>query len=375
MIDGKLVVFFKESKNNGCNFYRIRQPAIKIAERENLICAPSSELNSNEMREMWFEQADVVVTQVTSEPFLEVMKDWKGRKRFVIDWDDNLFAVSPYNPAYVDHGYKNVKVKISGKDEMLWKDGEKGFDITANKLRIEIFSKCLAMADMVTTTSPILSGMFKQFNKNVKVLKNYLDLSIWNPLLLTKDNTIRIGWQGGSSHFEDWHVIKEAMRDILFSNPNCTLIIMGTCFNGVIDSLPKDQVKIEEWVGIDAYPHKFKSLNLDIGIAPIENNAFNTCKSELKWEEYSSLEIPCVCSGIPPYSLNVNHGETGFLASGKAEWVKYLQDLIDSAELRRKIGKNAREYIEQHYDINKMIVQYEDAYKVLCNMKKELILQ
>lgn len=374
MIDGKVVVFFKESKPNGCNFYRIKQPALKMAERGNIISAPSSELKTEEEREMWFEQSDIVVTQITSEPFLEVMQMWKGQKRFVIDWDDNLFNVSPYNPAYVDHGYKDVEVEIDGEKKMLWKDGVNNFHIDENKNRIKIFSKCISMANMVTTPSPILSGMFKQFNQNIRVIKNLIDFSIWNPLPLMKDKTIRIGWQGGSSHYEDWHVVKDAIKRILVDNPHSRLVIMGSCFKGITDALPPAQVEIHDWVGIDAYPHKFKTLNLDIGIAPLENNSFNTAKSELKWTEYSALNIPCVCSAIPPYSLNVHHGDTGYLAATTQEWVDVLQHLIDHDGERAVVGQQARDHVFANYNLDNQITKYEDLYQVLAGMKKELIL-
>ena len=149
---------------------------------------------------------------------------------------------------------------------------------------------------------------------------------------------------------------------------------MGTPFSGIIKELPANQVQLENWVSIEAYPHRFRTLNIDIGIAPLENNIFNTCKSELKWEEYSALKIPCVCSNIPPYSLNVYDNDTGFLCSKEDEWVETLQRLIDDKALRERIGEDAYNYVRNSYDIDKEVVQYEDNIKIMCNMKKELIL-
>src|SRR3990167_3101430 len=149
MIDGKLVAYFKEASNrSGCNFYRIFQPALKLAEREQIVACPSSQLDSLDDKEMWFEKADVLVTQVTSEVMLETMLHYKskGRGKWVIDWDDNLYEVSPYNPAYKMHGYREVEVEVDGKKTMLWKDGQDGFDIKANKHRLRVFTECLRNA-------------------------------------------------------------------------------------------------------------------------------------------------------------------------------------------------------------------------------------
>ena len=374
MIDNKIVVFFKESKNNGCNFYRILQPAMKLAEKGRIIAAPSSQLQNDQEREIWFEQADIVVTQQTSEPLLEVMKENRTKKRFVIDWDDNIFDVSPYNPAYESCGYKDVEVTLSGQRRFLWKDGEQGFSVAKNRERLQTFAKCLSLASLVTCPSPILSGKFKQLNKSTKVIKNFLDFSVWQPLELPKTDKIRIGWQGGHSHFEDWHVVKEAMKIILDKNKNVELVIMGSHFLGATKEFNLSQVKTEPWVDIMAYPHKFKTLNLDIGIAPLKNDLFNTAKSELKWTEYSALGIPAVCSNIPPYMLNVRDGETGFLCGSVEEWVIVLQKLINDKELRQRIGKQAMKHVREHYDIEKNIEEYENLYLSLTGMRKELIL-
>lgn len=375
MIDNKIVCYSKEASNRtGCNFYRIFQPSSKMSERGNLIVCPSSQLNTIEEKDLWFDQSDIVFTQITSELMLEMMIEMKGKKRFVLDWDDNIFALSPYNPAYKDHGCREVKVTINGEEKMLWEDGKNGFSIEANKKRLSMFVECMRRADLVTTPSPILSGIFKKINIKTKVLKNFIDFNIWNPLRLQKDDKIRIGWQGGDSHFEDWCLIKDAVREILEANKNTILVIMGTKFGGVIKDLPKDQVQMEGWLPVESYPYKFKTLNLDIGLAPLENNEFNTAKSELKWEEYSALEIPCVCSNIPPYSFSVHDGDTGFLCKSKEDWVDTLQRLINSAELRKSVGKEARKYVLENYDLDKEVVQYEDAFKVLCGMRKELIL-
>mgnify|MGYP001577739387 CR=1 FL=1 len=377
MIEGKPVVYFKESTNrNGCGFYRIYQPAVKLSERGSVMACPSSELKTIEDKELWFERADLIVTQITSDIQLEMMitEKAKGKGRWVIDWDDNVFNVSPYNPAYKDHGIKEVEVTLGGEKKTLWEDGRDGFSIKSNKERLIIFTECLRNADLVTTPSPILSGMFKKINPNVKVLRNFLDLNVWKPLPTQKDDKIRIGWQGGDSHFEDWCLISDALGGILRANKNVILVMMGTHFTGTTKNFPQDQIQVESWVPIDAYPYKFRSLNLDIGIAPLCNNAFNTAKSELKWTEYGALGIPCVMSNVPPYSLRVMDMDTGFLCSTDQEWSGTIQRLIDDKELRIKVGQNALEEVRTSYDIDKEIVQYEDTYRSLCGLKRELIL-
>ena len=332
-------------------------------------------LKNMDEQELWTDVSDVIVSQcATSEKYLDYVLENKGKKKFVLDYDDNIFDISPYNPAYKDHGTKSVYVVMDNDEKVsLWEHGRDGFDILKNQEKMEIFKETIRAVDLITTPSPILSGMFKMRGaKNVKVIKNFIDFETWFPINLVKDDYIRIGYQGGWSHYEDFIEIKEAISKIMDKHKNVLLVIMGQHYDGSLKGIDKDRIIIEKWMSVESYPWKFKSLNIDIGIAPLYTNSFSNCKSEIKWEEYGSLEIPCVASNIPPYNLNIDHNKTGLLASNQDEWVEYLELLIDDKETRRLIGKNARKEIEENYSLDKEIVQYKNAYESL--FKRNLVL-
>ena len=371
-INGRPVIYFVESNQNGCNFYRIKQPAFIMLEKDIFPCASSSILKGGE-HELYLEKADIIVSQgVMSDKFLEYMVEEKGRKKFILDYDDNIFAVSPYNPSYEKHGYREVDFVLPDGQLIQVRDGKDGFNIEENKKRLQLFRLCMSQADLVTTPSAVLSGVFKSLNKNVKVIKNFLDFRIWKPLNLIKDEWVRIGWQGGWSHYPDFAEIQPVLEEVMAKHPNTRLVIMGTDFPGLMKNLPRDRIDLEMWTGMETYPWKFKTLNIDIGLAPIVNNEFNTCKSEIKWEEYSSLGIPSCASDIPPYNLAIRDGKTGFLCSNTQEWVDRLSELISNIDLRRKMGQDALTYVREHYDIEKGVEQYRTAYNSLYS--KELIL-
>ena len=75
----------------------------------------------------------------------------------------------------------------------------------------------------------------------------------------------------------------------------------------------------------DAYP-KFvpwmrRHLRWDVAIAPLEDDAFTRCKSDLKYLDYAALGIPGVFSDVRPYRDTVRHRETGLLAANDREGV------------------------------------------------------
>lgn len=55
--------------------------------------------------------------------------------------------------------------------------------------------------------------------------------------------------------------------------------------------------------GVDfhAYPRALALLGLDLALAPLEDNAFNRCKSHLRLLEYGACGYPVVCSDLEPY--------------------------------------------------------------------------
>src|SRR5437899_12979401 len=67
-----------------------------------------------------------------------------------------------------------------------------------------------------------------------------------------------------------------------------------------------------------------------IGIAPLEKNAFNDAKSELKWLEYTALGIPTVASDFGPYKRAIGSGKDGFLTNDN--WELALTNLIENSE-------------------------------------------
>src|SRR3990167_6324794 len=137
-MDKKLCVYGVEGSKNGCNFYRIKQPFKRLVKSEDLMCASSTILNNIDDQTLWTDQCDVLVSQIgTSEKFMDYVLDNQGKKKFILDYDDNIFAISPYNPAYRQHGVQDVEVTLTdGNKQKLWENGRGGFDINSNQARL-----------------------------------------------------------------------------------------------------------------------------------------------------------------------------------------------------------------------------------------------
>jgi hypothetical protein len=74
-------------------------------------------------------------------------------------------------------------------------------------------------------------------------------------------------------------------------------VFMGMC----PDKLKPYVKEFHPGVRIHEYPAKLAALNLDLALAPLEENPFNECKSNLRLLEYGICGFPVVCSDITCY--------------------------------------------------------------------------
>ena len=95
------------------------------------------------------------------------------------------------------------------------------------------------------------------------------------------------------------------------------------------------------------------SLDNGIGIIPLDSSLFSSCKSPIKYFDYSAAGIPTICSDVPPYSDHVRHNKNGLLAANTtAAWFSALESLILNHNKRVDLASSASAYVMENYSIN-----------------------
>jgi O-antigen biosynthesis protein len=94
------------------------------------------------------------------------------------------------------------------------------------------------------------------------------------------------------------------------------------------------------------------SIDNGVGIIPLDESSFSSCKSPIKYFDYSLSGIPSICSNVPPYIDHIINGENGFLVENTTEsWFSTIEKLILNHALRVVSVEAAIKYVNQNYNI------------------------
>lgn len=336
-----------EGLYGGIGWYRIINPLSKI---ENTTIEGKFQFGSKERADvaryiksvgdiMYIKYVDSLVAV----NHILTIRDIMGLK-LVVDIDDDVFNVHPYNYAY--------------KDIHEGTESHKAFQLLFRE------------ADALVTSTEHLREAMLPYNKNITVIPNTIDPEIWKvPIKKNKSDTVKIGWVYGPTHSQDVPVILPVIKEILKKYPNVEFTHIGFK-DPDFDNLKGNHKMVFGTNGYKEFPAFLASQGMDILIAPILDDYFNRSKSNIKWMEGAMCEVPMVCSAVEPYNKSITHGKDGFLAKTTSEWIKYLSLLIENKDLIEKIGKEAKKTVLREYTVDKHLHKYTDLFKKLNKKHK-----
>lgn len=330
-------IWFWTAADDGASWYRAEQPAqtLRWNGHETWVSeVPVASLAA---------KADVIVVSRPARPAcLERLAAWRERYgcHIVADLDDDYWSMEPGTVAYQSWHLDEDGALIRGLEEGL------------------------KLADQVTVVSPELAAVVAGHGvspSKVDVVPNGLHASILGlprdyERGAMNDGVLTIGWAGTASSIQGLELVGRALGRALESFPDKIRVrLVGFNPDAAPDGFkramtheansPAGQADVRhvEWV-----PHGDQYLMatamFDIWLAPYLNSNFNRAKFPTKALEAGFWGIPLIASDITPYRSWIDHGQNGFLVSQYTPhlWGKHLRELIESAELRRRVGEASR---------------------------------
>ena len=265
----------------------------------------------------------------------------------------------------------NVKIIFEIDDDLINIDETHPHYYALSKY-VEIVKYLTENADEVVVSTDYLKTKILEYNSNVSVIHNVLtpDWDMDNANL--KDSkTFKIGYMGTITHKYDLNLVEEAMKNVYdyFSDKNQDFVF--EVIGGSDEELDwAEQIEVpKEKSDYPTFTRWLQeTVNWDLALAPIEDTPINRSKSNIKYLEYTGLNVPGVYSNIGPYKETIVHGKTGLLAENTVEsWQENIIRLIEDENLREDILKNAREDIKSNYLLDDVVQSW---IEVLSNNKK-----
>ena len=193
------------------------------------------------------------------ESYYILMKLKKAGKRIVYDIDDDIYSLSPDNPAF----------------HVITRDNQ------------QAAAACMKLADVVTTTTDVLANRLMQVVDEItpEVIPNALDTDDnWLPTEQTgsPDGHKRIYWQGSATHEQDWEVCIEAVDLIMKNHDDVRLVLLGYLPKCIIQRLSEPHWKGRvEHIGFskpETYFDMIHHVRADVAVAPLHPQPFNESK-------------------------------------------------------------------------------------------------
>jgi len=261
--------------------------------------------------------------------------------------------------------------------------------------------KGVRKADMVITTTDYFADKIRKLNQNVYVVPNSVNVKEKQFEIIKHDHEkVNVGYVAGVSHLEDIKLLRGTLTSVSKkavqmqlcgfnvtkeTGPNSTWLKMELEFTDnhnlrdkkFIEYLYEFEDKIpypfqndmeyqRVWTkSIHTYMHLYDPL--DVCLAPLQSFEFNTCKSNLKMLEAGSKKKPIIVSGVAPY-LDGVHGKNCLVVEPKKEhklWVKYVNQLIDSPQMRLDLGESLYEYVTAKFNLDYSTIIRAEVYRKL----------
>lgn len=205
-------------------------------------------------------------------------------------------------------------------------------------------------ADGLSVATPALADMYREYQPNVRVLRNRLDWAMWAdvvPAYEVDRRRVRVGWMGDTKwRAGDLRVLRGVIGPWLERHPEVEFVAAGDPRAHDLLGVP---VRQRVSVGKVAFANGDLAditATFDIGLVPLATDpkarVLNECKSHLKGAEYNACGIPYVATPTESYRWYTREGSNGFLASTPSQWKAHLTALLDGG-LRRRMGWEARE--------------------------------
>ena len=223
--------------------------------------------------------------------------------------------------------------------------------------------EAISLCDRLVVSTQPLADAYRAYCPDVRVMPNCLDEKAWDglrrPARTEPRERLRVGWAGAMQHLDDLEMIADVVRELA---NEVDWIFMGMC----PDVLRPYVKEFHPFVSYADYPTKLATLDLDIAIAPLQDNRFNESKSNLRLLEYGAMGWPVVCSDVYPF--RTGNPPVWRLPNEAPAWLEALRTLIAEPARRARMAEELHQWVRKHHFL---MTRSEEWFHAVMRLDKD----
>ncbi len=206
-------------------------------------------------------------------------------------------------------------------------------------------------AHKIAAGNAFLASWAAQHNRHVEVVPTCIDAETWHNRLKEQDTpTVTIGWTGSHSTMKYIDAILPCLQELSlkYDGKDGSVLVDFVFISNKPPRFPLERMRYRPW---NEKTEIEDLLELNIGLMPLQQDAWSEGKCGFKLIQYMALGIPAVATPVGINKEIVTNGADGFLCVAPEDWMAALHALINDMDLRKSMGAAGRKKIEQYYSV------------------------
>ena len=295
---------------------------------------------------------DIVVVHHSAD-----LTSWYNYKkaRIVFDYNDNYLAAAGCNYKAIGRGLAKYLFRRWSKLELNYS---------------KAYIKMMKNADAIVCCTDAQEAQARKYCLNVfQVLDMQSD-----PDWTVKENydqgtTFNLVWEG-LPRFDGLKKLSRVIRMLQYKH-NCALHVItslrhGKYLNNVIQIHTKDeinrQLRLKKVFLYEWNSHLFSRIATacDLAIIPIDmKNSFWVSKPSNKLIFFWRMGMPTLVDPTPEYIKVMDQCGLDMVCNSTDEWIKKLEWFLENKVARQTAGVKAKTFVEENYNENKLLSQWD----------------
>ena len=218
-------------------------------------------------------------------------------------------------------------------------------------------------SDLVVCGNSFLANTFSRWNANVTVIPTAVNTEWYRPRHPRLENGAELimGWTGTSGNFPYLYAIERALLRVLLHCSQAKLLVVADR-PPRFKLLPESRVEFERWT---PRTELAAIARMSVGLMPLADSDWCNGKCSYKMLCYMAAGLPVVVTAAGMNREVLALGEVGLSAGSEREWIDALTALLDSANLRQRMGAAGRVVVEERFSLQRLAQQYAAVFQSL----------